>query len=391
MHIMRIAYFDCIGGIAGDMALGALIDAGAPLDELTTQLHLMAISNWELSIKPAQVGVLAAKRLCVTANDDQPSRHLGDIEKIILTANLPKRATERALKIFRLLAEAEAKVHGSTVDHVHFHEVGAVDAIVDIVGVCLALELLGIDKVYSSALPMGYGTIKSSHGLIPLPAPAVVELLKGKPTYGVNIQGETVTPTGAAIVAALAESFGSQPAMSFEAVGYGAGMRESDIPNIVRAFVGEANTPLAEHEVVLLETNLDDMSPEWAGFLLERLLEAGAFDAHFVPTTMKKGRPGFLLSVLCGPEKKNSLIEIILAESTSFGVRYSTLRRTCLDRRWETVETPYGTIRIKIGEHNSQILTTAPEFEDCRSAALSNNVPLRIVYDIAMETFKAKG
>jgi uncharacterized protein (TIGR00299 family) protein len=341
------------------------------------------------------------------AEDQGHGRHLADIEAIYRDSDLPPRVRDQALAIFTRLAEAEAKVHGTTPDKIHFHEVGAVDAIVDITGACILLEMLGVETVCSAPLPMSRGFVDCQHGRMPLPAPATAELLLGLPTYPVAVRGELVTPTGAALVATLSEGrIGDPPAMVPSAVGYGAGKKDwgTPFPNLLRVFLGEARdvhapddeTAAAEEgegaaepmpaadTVAVLETNLDDAAGETIGYVQERLLAAGALDVFCVPIQMKKNRPGTLLTVLAVPEAAELLAGIVFAETGTFGIRRTVARRECLDRRWQTVETPFGAVRLKIGSRDGHEVTVSPEYEDCRGRAAEHCVPLRDVYRAAV-------
>lgn len=386
-HGMRIAYLDCVGGISGDMLLAALIGAGADARAVQGQLDHLRIRELRLEVLDAEVGGFAVKRARIAAAPEQTHRRLADIHSLIDSAPLMERVKEQSKQVFERLAEAEASVHQMPSTEVHFHEVGAMDAIADIVGVCIAIDLLQVERLFCSALPMGRGVVECAHGIIPVPAPAVVELLRGKPTYGVPVEGETVTPTGAALAVMLCDEFGNQPPMIWETVGIGAGGRAQSHPNILRVFIGEAEaqTNPTANDVMVIEANLDDMSPEWAGYLLERLFGTGALDASFTPAVMKKNRPGFVLTVLCEPSDMDRLAELIFVESTTFGLRYSRMSRVVLDRRVEVVNTAYGPISIKLGEREGRVTTAAPEFEDCRTAAENHGVPIRRVYEEAAQ------
>lgn len=382
---MKIAYFDCFSGAAGDMIVGALIDAGAPRDELLAGLGALGISGYELAAEKVRKQGLSATRFDVTLTDqaNQPHRHLEDVYSILNAASLTDSVRAKAKAIFRRLAEAEASVHGTTVDKIHFHEVGAVDAIVDVVGAASALELLGIERVVCSELRVGSGTVKCAHGVLPVPAPATLELIKGILFRGGDEEGELLTPTGAAVLTTLADSFGPVPAMRVTAIGHGAGSRDgAHGPNVLRVLIGESEAEAESDRVTVLETNIDDATPEMVGHCIERLLAEGALDAYVVPITMKKGRPGMLLAVIAPPEKVDALERIVFAESTTLGIRRHEVLRSKLRRVIETVETPYGPIRMKIGS-GAGIVTAGPEYEDCRRAALEHEVALRTVMEAA--------
>lgn len=391
---MRIVYLDCIGGISGDMALGALLACGVPPERLTEELGRLNVSGWRIETEAVHVSGIAATRARVVQTDPQPAhRHLAAIEAIIGASSLRDRVRRDSVAVFRRLAEAEARVHGVSPQQVHFHEVGALDAIVDVVGVCALLDLLGIDDVHCSPLPVPHGFVDCAHGRIPVPAPAVVELTKGITTVGVNVEGEMVTPTGAALVAALASRHGPAPAMRTAAAGYGAGTRQwPDRPNLLRAIVGDLVEPhfSGSAEVDIVETNLDDMNPQLYGPTVESLLGAGALDAFLTPVQMKKGRPGTLVTALCVPEMTDAVVDALVRHTTTLGVRCTRARRWCLEREWVPVETPYGAVRVKVGRWKGAETTATPEYEDVRSAASASGVPTRAVYEAAMAAYSAR-
>ena len=383
---MVCAFVDCFAGISGDMLLGALIDAGAPVDNLLHGLETLPLSGWDLKIERVRKGAISATSVSVIVNGKQPERHLSDIESIVLASQLPEKVKEQSLKVFQLLAEAEAKVHGIGVNEVHFHEVGAVDSIVDIVGSVYALHLLGVQAVYASALPFSRGRVKTLHGDLPVPAPATMELLCGVPTYPLDIEVELVTPTGAALLKALANEFGMPPPFTPRKVGYGAGKRDLPFPNVLRVIVGDMpdNVALERERLVVVETNLDDMTGEMAGFAMERLLTAGVRDVWVVPAQMKKNRPAIVLSVLCDHEKLPTVLQILLRETTTLGVRVQEVERLCLPREIWEVTTPYGTVKVKVAKLGNEIVNIAPEYEDCRRLALERGVPLKEVMSAAI-------
>lgn len=395
---MKVLYLDCFGGISGDMILGALIDAGVPLASVVEQLKQLGLAGYSLNIYQAQTHGFRGTRFVVEPAQDhhQPRRTWQDISRLIAGSELAPKIKEHSLVIFEKLARAEGKVHGIPPEKVHFHEIGAVDSIVDIVGTAIALHEAGIEKVYCSPLPAGYGCIRTAHGLLPVPAPATAELLKGLPIRPVQVEGELVTPSGAAIAAALAEDFGPAPAMRIEQTGYGLGSNDYGIPNFLRVFIGDAEEKLPEknknqssgleQEISILQTNIDDLNPEILAYAVEKLLAAGALDVWITPIIMKKGRPGSLLTVLCPPEKENDFRQIIFAETTTLGVRTRREKRYCLPRQQISVETGYGEVRVKISAAGDgspgQI---SPEYEDCRRIALEKGVPLKKVYLVAVE------
>ncbi|MGI6656814.1 MAG: nickel pincer cofactor biosynthesis protein LarC [Desulfobulbus sp.] len=397
--MIRLAYLDCFSGVAGDMLLAALLDAGA--SEEAVRKAVQVLPGLELTVRRDTVCGFAATRVQVHDpaarkhhhhhhRDQQhgqhhghhPHRHLSDIALLLAQAELSTTVRTRALAVFTRLAEAEAAVHGTEVETVHFHEVGAVDAIADIVGVVAACESLAIDRLVVSPLPMPRGWVRCDHGEIPLPAPAVCALLHGVPVEGVDLRQELVTPTGAALVRELADSFGPLPSMTLEHTGYGAGSNEraDGRPNLLRVLIGRAEETIRESQVVtVLETHLDDWNPEFWPHLSKRLMAAGALDVCLIPIQMKKGRPGFLLRVLTDPADESTVVPIVFAETTTLGLRRRLEQRITLPRAEIRVDTPWGEVRAKrVGAADSG--TIAPEYEACRQLALDHGVPLREVY-----------
>src|SRR5580693_6661624 len=389
---MKLAYFDCFSGISGDMTLGALVDAGCPVEHLRGELRGLRVAGWELTAEKVWKNGMAATYVKVTTEDQSKHRSLGAILEILEKSQLAARVRERASAIFRRLGEAEARVHDVPLEKIHFHEVGAVDAIVDIVGACIGFEALGIEKFACSELNVGGGTTKMAHGVLPVPAPATANLLQGKPTYSNGVQKELVTPTGAAIVAALCETFGPQPAMTVGAIGYGAGTADLEgQPNVVRIMMGEAAEKSVagfDEEIAVIEANLDDMNPQIYGYFLEKALGAGALDVYTTPVQMKKNRPGTLLTVLCKPQDTNALTSMIFAETTTFGVRTTSAQRRILPREHVSVSTTFGDVRIKLSRINGRIQHAAPEFDDCRKLAVEKNVPLQQVITEALRRYQ---
>lgn len=388
---MRLAYFDCFSGISGDMALGALLAAGAPQEALEAVWSSLPLQGWRYQIEKTTVNGIEATDVTIRVEEEQPHRHLPDVLEVIDASAASARAKHWASEVFRRLAEAEARVHGTTVERVHFHEVGAVDAIADILGVCVLLDGLGIDAVECSPLPMSRGFVRAAHGVIPVPPPAVMELLHGVEVVPDEaVQGETVTPTGAALMVTLARRFGGFPRMRLERVGYGAGKKRFEArPNLLRVVLGEAIPALPVQETVLIEVNLDDMSPEWYPSVQQRLFEAGALDVYYTPIQMKRGRPATQLSVLCEPGKEVTLLEVLFRETTTLGARFSRWQRLCLERRWQTVQTRYGEVRVKVGIWNGREVTTSPEYTDCAARAEEHRVPLKEVYAEAIRSYAA--
>jgi len=391
---MKIAYFDCFAGISGDMTLGALIAAGVDPESLRERLAGLGVDGYRIEVSKKIIGYIEATDVLVIldAHKHQHRRRLRDILEIIRKAELSERVTQTAESIFRRLAEAEGRVHGSSPEEVHFHEVGALDAIVDIVGTALCLEMLGWPKIIASPMPTFHGYVTGAHGIFPLPAPATAEILRGVPWRKLDIEGELVTPTGAAIIREIAAGFGELPAMSVETVGYGAGKSTFKIPNALRVMIGEESVASPSPEcVTVIETNIDDLNPQFYEIAMERLFAAGALDVFLTPIQMKKNRPGTLLSVICDPGQSDEIATVALAETSTLGVRMSRWERLCLDRRWEEVSTTFGIIRIKIGERDGRAITASPEYEDCKKAAIDHGVPLRHVYESAAALYRTGG
>jgi uncharacterized protein (TIGR00299 family) protein len=385
---LRVAWFDCFSGISGDMTLGALLACGVETDFLRAELTKLNLTGWRLDVEPTSQNGIGATDVTVTLTEPQGhGRHLHHIEEILAASDISEAIQAKALTVFQQLAEAEAKIHQTTVERIHFHEVGAVDAIVDIVGSCIILEKLGVEEIVCSPLPMGRGFIECAHGTIPLPAPAVLELVQGVPVYSVDIEGELVTPTGAALMKTLAARFGPMPTMTVRTSGYGSGKKRfGNRPNLLRVIIGDTVEDVfsGAPEIAVLETNLDDFSPQFYEPLTEKLLAAGAADVYLASIQMKKGRPATLLTILASPDKAESMAEILFTETTTLGLRYGTMRRLCLDREWVSVETEYGPIRVKIGRWRGVEKTASPEFEDVKAASLKFNAPTKTVHQAAL-------
>jgi len=382
---MKIGYLDCFSGISGDMCLGALVDVGVPLEAITQALGTLPLHGYSLSAREVRrCGMRATQvEVALEHSHDHPHRGLSDVLAIIEGGSLPDRVVADSSAVFRALAEAEALVHGSHPDKVHFHEVGAVDAICDIVGTAVGLHELGLDALKFSTVSLGGGTVKAAHGTLPVPAPATAELLKGLPTAGGPVDFELATPTGAAILKALGEPAPCWPSMTIERIGCGAGGRDLEaLPNLLRLVVGQ--TPLdggVEADTVwVLEANLDDMTGEEIGFCTERLLKAGALDVFAVPVHMKKNRPGVVLTVLCAPERLRETEELVLRHTSTLGVRRCLHQRARLRRESRTVPTPWGEVRVKVAFLADRQVRCEPEYEDCRRIADEQDLPLREVY-----------
>jgi uncharacterized protein (TIGR00299 family) protein len=381
---MRICYLDAFSGISGDMTVGALLDCGADQRELFAGLDSLETGAGLEAAKTKRRGI-AATKFRVLGGEQKKHRHLPHILDMISRSRIPDRAKENASAVFRRLGEAEARVHGIAIEKVHFHEVGAVDSICDIVGACLAFELLGVGCIYSSAVNTGSGTVNTEHGVLPVPAPATTALLEGRPVYARGPAIELTTPTGAAIVTALAAGFGPIPPMRIGATGYGAGDSDfAEHANVLRAIIGEASGATESTTVSIIEANIDDSTPELLGHAMTRLLEAGALDVTLAPLHMKKNRPGVLLSVIAAPERQEELAQLIFAETTTLGLRLHQAERRVQARRFVTVDTGYGSVRVKVTETGF-----APEFEDCRQLATEKGKPLReVLADVHLAYWK---
>ena len=381
---MRLAYFDCPSGASGDMILGALVDAGAPFEALTRELAGLGVEGYRLERREVmKAGFRATKVDVVLGAPEGGHRGLREILDILEQSRLAPAARELATRIFRRLAEAEARVHGTTPERVHFHEVGAVDAIVDVAGACVGLGLLGVEAVHVGALPVGGGFVDGPHGRIPVPGPATAELLKGFPTLDPGVRRELVTPTGAAILTTLAAGAGTMPAMRVTAVGYGAGTMDLDTPNVLRVFVGEAAVTAPTETIVQMETTVDDMSPQLYEPLLERLLEAGALDAWLTPVIMKRSRPGVVLTALCEPGRVADLSRLLFEESSTIGVRWTAYQRSRLEREMVRLDTAYGPVTFKVSRLEGRVVTVTPEFEEVRRIAGAKGLPVREVLEQA--------
>ncbi len=386
---MILAYFDCFSGISGDMILGALVDAGVPVDALRSELAKLGLSGYELSAERVKrSGIAATQARVILDIKEQPARHLPDIRKIIGDSSLSLSLKEQSIAIFERLALAESTVHGTFPDRVHFHEVGAVDAVVDIVGSVIGLDMLGVTQIAGSPINLGSGTTTTAHGTLPVPAPATVELLKDVPSYGSSVPFELATPTGAAILSTLSASFGPMPLMRIKRTAHGAGGREiQGQPNVLRVMIGKTETRYEEDSSIVIETNIDDMNPQVYDYLIEKLMQRGAQDVFLTPIIMKKGRPAILLSVLTEKTTMDAILDTIFRETTSIGVRVREVGRKKLSREIREVDTVYGKIRIKISRRGDEILTATPEYEDCRKIAEEKQVPLKRVMDEAGKSF----
>jgi len=412
---MSALYFDCFSGISGDMTLGALLDLGIDEALFRKELDKLDLKGYRIEVKKKSINGIYGTDIEVILQDEHDNasghshvhtggheheqghehkqghehshtaRNLYDIEHLIDHSRLAQKVKDFSKKVFREIAVAEAKVHNKAIDEVHFHEVGAIDSIVDIVGVAICLDMLGIDKVYSSALHDGKGFIKCQHGMIPVPVPAVMEMLAGSkiPLITTDVDTELVTPTGMGIIKCLASEFGNMPAMSIQKIGYGMGKRETGKLNALRIVTGNLIEKMNpnDDEILILQTNIDDMSPEILGYTMEKLIQNGALDVFYIPIYMKKNRPGILLTVFAKVADENKFVDIIFRETTTLGVRISTTRRYCLERVFDSVQTEYGTVKIKRAFYDD-MKKVSPEYEDCRKIAVDKGIPLKDVYNM---------
>lgn len=384
----RLVYFDCANGASGDMLLGALVDLGVPLDALRADLGRLDLEGVSLESERVQRSGLQATRLRVRAEGAQPHRHLKDIRALIAGSGLDPAVKEKSTALFERLAEVEAGVHGTTVDRIHFHEVGAADSIADIVLGVAGLRRLGADRFAASPLNVGTGEVDMAHGRFPVPAPATTRLVEGVPVFGAG-EGELLTPTGALLVTAHATSWGPLPPMRLERTGYGAGERNpKGRPNVLRLLVGEVEERAGDETILVLECELDDLSPELLAPVVERLLAAGALDAYLTPVLMKKGRPGHLVSVLARPERREALEELLFRETTTLGVRSREWQRRALERESVPVRTPWGEVRVKVGRRGERLYNALPELEDCRRRADESGTPLKEVWAAALAAWR---
>jgi uncharacterized protein (TIGR00299 family) protein len=390
---MKTLYFDCFAGASGDMILGAAIAAGVEPEIFKQRLSLLGVTGYSIDFETVDRSGISATHARVQTPHEHRHRHLSDILKIIYDSGLSEGVKNRAAQIFSRLAEAEARVHNEPVEKVHFHEVGGLDAIIDVVGAAICFELLGIERFISSPLHVGSGTVEMDHGRYPVPPPAVAELLKGAPFYSTDIVGELVTPTGAAIITTVCTDYGPIPKMKLEKTGYGAGTRDyQKFPNALRILIGEDATMsvgpgFEDQRLWMIETNMDDISPQILGHVMERAFELGALDCYFTPVQMKKNRPGVLLSILCDDRDRATLSELLFSETTTLGIRAYEVERRALQRRIVTVETQYGPIDVKVAQLNGHIFKEMPEYEQCRLAAREADVPLRVVEEAARKAF----
>ncbi len=389
---MRTLYFDCFAGASGNMILGGLAALGIDRGGLINQLSTVAPVGFDIEFTDVRRSGIAAIHANVMVPEEKAHRHLHDIEKIIDASAVSEAVKSRSKAIFRRLALAEGKVHGVDASKIHFHEVGAMDAILDIVGACIGFEMLGIERFLCSKIHVGSGFIEIVHGKFPVPPPAVTELLQGVPFYSTEIEGELATPTGVAIITTLCDGYGTGSELTIDRVAYGAGTREYDnFPNTLRMIIGETTAATSSKntdQLILLETNIDDQSPQITGFVMERAFDLGALDCWLTPIQMKKNRPAVMLSVLCESERRTELTDLIYRETTTLGVRVRNVERECLDREVVCVDTEFGAIDVKIGKLDGRVVNAMPEYEQVRRIALAEGIAFRTVRDAALSAFK---
>ena len=381
---MRIAYFDCFSGVSGDMILGALVDAGLELSELEAELGKLPVRGFSILAEKTTRRGIAGTKVNVATEERHVERHLKEVSDIVDRSSLSDNIKNASRRILGELAGVEAGVHHQNVDEVHFHEISGLDSIVDVVGSLVGLEKLGVEAVYASKIHDGTGFVECRHGTLPVPAPATLELLRGVPVYSMGIESELATPTGVAVLKNVCKGFGPMPDMTVDKIGYGAGSRDLEIPNLLRVCIGEAGRErYGSDEALLVETNIDDMNPEFFGHISEQLLAKGALDVFMTPIYMKKNRPATLLSVLTAKEKLDGILSAVFSETTTLGVRIHSVDRKVLARETILVKTNLGDVRVKVGRIGREVKTVSPEYEDCREIAARRGIPLKDVYEAA--------
>ncbi len=376
----KIAYFDCFSGISGDMFIGALLDAGLDFSRLKAELAKLNLPDDDVELSRVTRGTLTASKFEVVNEHKKACRHLSDMNKLVERSDLPPAIKQSSKAVFRRLAEAEAKIHGKAVDSVHFHEIGVVDTIIDVVGALAGLELLGVQQVCCSPLNLGSGFVNTAHGKLPVPAPATAELVKGIRVYSGEAREELVTPTGAAIITEIATSFGAMPDMTIERVGYGAGSRDMAHANVLRIFIGQKASSYDTDIVTVIETNIDDMNPQFYDSVLDNLMQQGALDVYLTNIQMKKNRPAVKLTVLCEADAEHAVVRTLFTETTSIGMRIRQERRKKLQRQSVEIETELGKVRFKLASLDGEVVTATPEFEDCKKLARQNKLPLKQIH-----------
>ena len=394
---MKIAYFNCLSGISGDMIIGALIDAGLNKEKLEQELNKLNLSGYQLEVKKVVKMGISATQVKVKNKEENVSRKLKDIEEIIDKSTLNPKDKKQIMKIFYRIGKAEAQIHQKDIESIHFHEVGGMDSIIDITSAVVGLRFMGVKKVYASALPLGHGFVKCAHGSIPVPAPATLELLKGIPVYDGGINSEMVTPTGAGIITTYVKKFEGRPPMEVKKIGYGAGEKDFAIPNTLRITIGEvtvSNKSILDDyirdEAILVETNIDDMNPEIYSFIIEKLLSQGALDVYLTPIQMKKNRPAHILSLIAYENDLKKLLVILFDESTTLGVRIREVKRLKLIHKNIIADTEHGKVRTKVAIYKGEVKNIAPEYEDCQKIAKKHKIPLKLVYDEAKKATQNK-
>ena len=386
---MRIVYGDLIGGVSGDMFVAAMLDLGVPLRLLRAELSKLPTLKVSIKTSAKQVNAIRARQFHVLCSDSEEPRSWGQIRRLIVRSKLALPIKETATAIFTKLAEAEGRIHGVAADQVHFHEIGATDSIVDILATAIACHECKVDRFFFSSIPLGRGIVSSRHGSLPVPGPATLELLKGLPTTGIDLAGENVTPTGAAIVAVLGAGFGMQPAMIIEKVGYGAGQKEwPDRPNLFRVVLGRNATDAAEEEMLVMETNIDDMNPQFYDYVMDRLFAAGARDVFLSPIQMKKNRPAVLVQIIAAPHDRAKLAYILFEETSTIGIRYHSVKRMTLKRSAAAIKTRYGSIRIKVIDQADGVQRVTPEYDDLKRIAAAKKISLKSLHDEVMKNIK---
>ncbi len=387
---MRIAYFDCFSGISGDMFVGALLDAGLKIEILEKELNKLNLSGYQLEVNKVLKKGISASQFKVKIQEKGVERRFKDILNILEESKLDEEIKNEVKKIFFKIAEAESKIHQEDIEKIHFHEIGGLDSIIDISSAVIGIKALEIKEIYSSPLPLGKGFVKCAHGILPLPAPATLELLKNIPTYSGGMESEMVTPTGAAIISTLTKDFGERPLMKIEKIGYGAGEREFSIPNLLRVSIGEkilSDKDLMDgyvhDEALLIETNIDDMNPEFYDYIMDKLFSQGALDVFLTPIQMKKNRPAQMFSIIVYEQNLKEILEVLFSESTTLGVRIKEVKRLKLTQQNFIAETKYGKIKVKVGIFKEDIKTIAPEYQDCQKIAQQYQVPLKEIYEEA--------
>jgi uncharacterized protein (TIGR00299 family) protein len=387
---MRIAYFDCFSGISGDMFVGALLDAGLKIEILEKELNKLNLSGYQLEVNKVLKKGISASQFKVKIQEKGVERRFKDILNILEESKLDEEIKNEVKKIFFKIAEAESKIHQEDIEKIHFHEIGGLDSIIDISSAVIGIKALEIKEIYSSPLPLGKGFVQCAHGILPLPAPATLELLKNIPTYSGGMESEMVTPTGAAIISTLTKDFGERPLMKIEKIGYGAGEREFSIPNLLRVSIGEkilSDRDLMDgyvhDEALLIETNIDDMNPEFYDYIMDKLFSQGALDVFLTPIQMKKNRPAHMFSIIVYEQNLKEILKVLFSESTTLGVRIKEVKRLKLTQQNFIAETKYGKIKVKVGIFKEDIKTIAPEYQDCQKIAQQYQVPLKEIYEEA--------